>query len=124
ALVFSSGFATALGTLRALLGENDIVVIDKLSHASLIDGAQASGAMMRVFRHNKMDALEKHLKWARTTQSQDARLIICTESVFSMDGDCAPLAEIVALKNKYGAMLMLDEAHAVGVFGNKGRGLA
>ena len=124
ALAFSSGYATAVGTLRALVGEDDLVIIDKLSHASLIDGAQASGAMVRVFRHNKMDALEKHLKWARTTQSQDARVLICTESVFSMDGDCAPLEEIIALKNKYDAMLLLDEAHAVGVFGGKGRGLA
>ncbi len=124
ALTFSSGYATAVGTLQALLGKDDIVILDKLCHASLIDGARASGAIIRVFPHHKLDALESHLRWARTTQAQDARVLVCTESVFSMDGDRAPLAEIVEMKNRFGAMLMLDEAHAVGVFGKNGRGLA
>lgn len=124
ALAFGSGYATALGTIQALLGRGDIVVLDKLCHACLIDGARASGATIRVFPHNNVATLGSHLKWARTTQPQDARVLVCTESVFSMDGDLAPLAEIVGLKNRFGAMLMLDEAHAVGVLGKNGRGLA
>jgi 8-amino-7-oxononanoate synthase len=123
ALAFSSGYAAALGTIGALAGRNDVIILDKLSHASLIDGARLSGATVRVFPHNHVGKLESHVKWARE-QQPDARILIVTESVFSMDGDCAPLAEIVEIKTRYGAMLMLDEAHAVGVIGDHGRGLA
>ncbi|MEI8233129.1 MAG: 8-amino-7-oxononanoate synthase [Verrucomicrobiota bacterium] len=123
ALCFSSGYATALGTLGALAGKGDVIILDKLAHASLIDGARLSGAVLRVFPHNQVDKLEDHLQWARKEHA-DARVIVVTESVFSMDGDRAPLAELVEVKDRYGALLLLDEAHAVGVVGPNGRGLA
>ena len=123
ALAFSSGYATALGVLGAIAGAGDIVILDKLCHACIIDGARLSGATLRIFPHNNLDRLESHLRWARTKHPR-ARIIIATESVFSMDGDCAPLREIVALKERYGAWLLLDEAHAVGVHGERGAGLA
>ena len=123
ALSFSSGYAAAVGTLGALLGRDDVVILDKLAHASLVDGARLSGARLRVFPHNHLGKLESHLRWAREA-APDARVLVVTESVFSMDGDRAPLAEIVEIKNRYGAMLLLDEAHAVGVLGENGRGLA
>lgn len=122
-LVFTSGYAAALGTISAVVGKNDVVLMDKLCHASLIDGARLSGALIRVFPHNNTRKLGALLQWAWDTRP-DARVLILTESVFSMDGDCSPLAEIVQLKEKYGAWLMLDEAHAVGVIGEQGRGLA
>jgi len=123
ALSFSSGYAAAVGTLPALVGKQDVVVLDKLCHASLIDGARLSGAAIRVFPHNHLGKLESHLDWARR-ERPDGRVVIVTESVFSMDGDRAPLRAMVGLKKRFGAMLMLDEAHAVGVIGENGRGLA
>ena len=123
ALCFSSGYAAALGTIPALVTKNDVVLLDKLCHASLIDGAKLSGAVLRVFPHNQVRKLESHLEWARREHS-GKRVLIITESVFSMDGDRAPLRELVELKKRFGALLMLDEAHAVGVIGPNGRGLA
>lgn len=123
ALVFSSGYATAVGTIPALVGKNDVVILDKLCHASLIDGSKLSGATLRIFPHNHLKKLEDHLTWARRDDSE-RQVLIVTESVFSMDGDRAPLREIAALKRKFDALLMLDEAHAVGVIGPYGRGLA
>lgn len=123
ALTFSSGYATALGTLSALVGKDDVIILDKLAHASLIDGARLSGAVLRVFPHNDVAKLESHLEWARQAHP-DARVVVVTESIFSMDGDRAPLAEIVAAKDRHGALLLVDEAHAVGVVGSNGRGLA
>lgn len=124
ALTFSSGYATAIGTLTSLLGKEDIVILDKLCHACLIDGARLSGATIRVFPHNDLNRLEKHLKWARSKALPKSRILITTESVFSMDGDLAPLKEIAELKQRYNALLLLDEAHAVGTIGPEGRGLA
>ena len=123
ALAFSSGYATSVGTLTALAGPEDVIVLDKLAHASLIDGARLSRATLRVFPHNHLGKLESHLRWARETVP-DGRIIVVTESVFSMDGDRAPIEEIVAIKNRYGVLLLLDEAHAIGVIGDGGRGLA
>jgi 8-amino-7-oxononanoate synthase len=123
ALTFSSGYATAVGTLGALLHKDDVVILDKLCHASLIDGAKMSGAHIRIFPHNHLGKLESHLQWAGEN-FPEARVLVVTESVFSMDGDWAKLAEIVEVKRRYGALLMLDEAHAVGVIGVNGRGLA
>jgi 8-amino-7-oxononanoate synthase len=132
ALSFSSGYAAAIGAVGALVGKDDVVVIDKLVHASIVDGARLSGAKLRVFSHNDLNDLEKILKWADSGQNpkskiqnaNQARVLIITESVFSMDGDCAPLREMVELKNKYGAWLMVDEAHATGLYGKHRRGLA
>ena len=123
ALVFSSGYAAALGTLGALCRKDDVIILDKLAHACLIDGARLSGAHLRVFPHNHMGKLESHLQWAGEN-FPEARVVVVTESVFSMDGDWAALCEIVELKRRYGALLLLDEAHAVGVIGLQGRGLA
>lgn len=118
ALAFSSGFAVAQGVLPALLGPGDTVLLDKLSHACLVDAARLSGATLRVFPHNHLEKLERLLQTAR------GRVLIVTESIFSMDGDAAALREIVELKDRHGAWLLLDEAHAVGVLGPQGRGLA
>jgi 8-amino-7-oxononanoate synthase len=123
ALTFSSGYATALGTIPALVSKGDVVVLDKLCHASLIDGTKLSGALIRVFPHNHLGKLESHLQWSRREHPRK-RILIVTESVFSMDGDLAPLREIIDLKKQFGALLLLDEAHAVGVLGSNGRGLA
>jgi len=120
-LSFSSGYAAALGTVPALVGEGDIVVVDKLVHSSLVDAARLSGAKLRVFKHNDLVDLERILKWAGET---GANTLIITESVFSMDGDIAPLGNIVKLKEAYGAWLMLDEAHATGLYGKGRRGVA
>lgn len=123
ALTFSSGYATALGTIPALVGREDVVIVDKLAHASLIDGIRLSGAVVRVFPHNHLGKLESHLAWA-ADHFPEGRKLVVTESVFSMDGDRAPLLEIVAMKKRHRALLLLDEAHAVGVLGAQGRGLA
>jgi 8-amino-7-oxononanoate synthase len=143
ALVFSTGYGAALGAICALIGTGDVIVVDKLVHACIIDAARLSGAKVRVFDHNDLDQLESILQWAGKRQpstrfSRDTspatpgpspgterpRALIVTESVFSMDGDCAPLPEIVDLKENYGAWLMVDEAHATGLYGKTGCGLA
>ncbi|MCX6896991.1 MAG: 8-amino-7-oxononanoate synthase [Verrucomicrobia bacterium] len=133
ALTFSTGYAAALGTITALLGKDDIIILDKLVHASIVDAAKLSGAILRIFAHNDLDDLEKKIQWAdvriravndKTNVAFRARTLIVTESIFSMDGDAAPLREIVALKEKYGAWLMVDEAHATGLYGVNRRGLA
>lgn len=124
ALAFSSGYAASVGTLGAFLRPGDVVILDKLAHASLVDGARLSGASMRVFAHNDVAQLEKRLAWAANATGPDGRVLVGTESIFSMDGDRAPLTEIVALKERYGALLLLDEAHAFGLVGRDGRGLA
>jgi 8-amino-7-oxononanoate synthase len=120
ALVFSSGYAAALGTIPALVGKNDIVILDKLAHASLIDAARLSGATVRTFPHNDMGRLEALL--AKITPGK-TRVLVVTESIFSMDGDAAPLRELVELKDRFGAWLLVDEAHATGLYGATGAGL-
>lgn len=122
ALLFSTGYAAALGTIPCLVGSGDVVVLDKLAHACLIDGAKLSGASLRIFPHNNVAKLRHHLLWARRTYPQGKTLIV-TESVFSMDGDFAALAEIAALKAEFRALLLVDEAHATGVIGPQGAGL-
>jgi 8-amino-7-oxononanoate synthase len=132
ALTFSSGYAAATGTIGALLDSNDVVVVDKLVHACIVDGARLSGAKLRVFGHNNLDDLAKILRWADRRHASPPlsptdrrpRTLIITESIFSMDGDQAPLREMVALKEKFGAWLMVDEAHATGLYGKMRRGLA
>jgi 8-amino-7-oxononanoate synthase len=123
ALSFSTGYATAIGTICALLDKQDAIVIDKRVHACIVDAARLCGAKLRVFAHNDLDDLENILKWA-AGRDPKSQILIVTESVFSMDGHRAPLQELVALKEKYGAWLMLDEAHATGLYGSRRRGLA
>jgi len=120
ALVFSSGYAAALGTIPALVGKDDTVILDKLAHASLIDGARLSGATVRTFPHNNLGRLEELLG---KISSGKTRILVVTESIFSMDGDAAPLRELVELKDRFGAWLLIDEAHATGLYGATGAGL-
>ena len=121
ALSFSSGYAAALGTVPALVGQGDVVILDKLVHACLVDAARLSGAKLRVFKHNDLADLEAILQWS---SGRDGNTLVISESVFSMDGDQAPLRDLVQLKNRYGAWLMLDEAHATGLYGEGRRGIA
>lgn len=123
ALTFSSGFATALGVIPAVVGKNDFVILDRLSHACLVDGARLSEATLRVFPHNDLRKLGHLLRSCRE-KSSTARILVATESVFSMDGDLCPLREIVELVESHSAFLLLDEAHAFGVLGESGMGLA
>jgi 8-amino-7-oxononanoate synthase len=123
AIAFESGYAAALGTIPALFGQGDVIILDKLAHASLIDGARLSGAEIRVYPHNRLERLQELLRWARQKRC-DAKILVVTESIFSMDGDCCPLPQIVELKDEFGAALLLDEAHALGVIGPNGAGLA
>jgi 8-amino-7-oxononanoate synthase len=131
-LTFSSGYAAAAGAICSLLDSNDVIAVDKLVHACIIDAARLSGAKMRVFGHNNLNDLEKILLWAEERHASPAlsqtdhrpRTLIVTESVFSMDGDRAPLRELVKLKEQFGVWLMVDEAHATGLYGKSRRGLA
>ncbi len=116
ALLFGSGFAANTGVISALVGRGDTVIADRLCHASIYDGVRLSRARLLRFRHNDCNHLEECLSRAR------GRALVVVESVYSMDGDLAPLEEIVALKEQRCAMLMVDEAHAVGVFGPAGSG--
>ena len=124
ALSFANGYATAIGVLGAFLTKGDVVILDKLCHASLIDGARQSGATLRVYPHNDLNKLEDLLGHYRERLPGSSRLIIVTESIFSMDGDRAPLPEIINLAEQHHALLLLDEAHAVGILGSGGQGLA
>ena len=119
AVLFPTGFAANLGTIAALVRTDDAVFCDRLNHASLVDGCRLSGAKLRVYRHDRLDVLERELSKA----DSGARRWIVTDSVFSMDGDLAPLADLCDLAERYGAELIVDEAHATGVFGDNGRGV-
>jgi 8-amino-7-oxononanoate synthase len=123
ALVFSSGFATALGVIPAVVGKEDFIVLDKLCHACLVDASRLSGATIRVFPHNDLGKLARLLSSIRAKHPH-ARILAVTESVFSMDGDLCPLRETVDLTEQHDALLLLDEAHGFGVLGENGMGLA
>ncbi len=118
ALVFQSGFTANVGVLSSLLDERDVVISDALNHASIIDGIRLTKAARRIYQHSDMADLEKALQ---ETGSYRKRLIV-TDGVFSMDGDVARLPEIVELAEQYDALVMVDDAHASGVFGRNGRG--
>ncbi len=123
ALTFSSGYAAAMGTIPAICTKGDVIILDKLCHACLVDASRLSGADMRVFPHNDLHMLESHLKWAATSRA-GCRVLVLAESVYSMDGDAASLREMAEPKARFGAWLFLAEAHGVGVFGENGRGLS
>lgn len=119
ALVFSTGFQTNLGTISALVGKGDVVITDKEDHASIIDGCRLALGQMKRFAHSDMKALERTL----ASCDPEAGKLVVVDGVFSMGGDIAPLPEIVSLCKKYGARLMVDDAHSLGVLG-EGRGTA
>lgn len=121
ALFFTTGYVANVGLLSSVVGKDDVIFSDARNHASLIDGMRLSGARKVIYRHLDLNALEDAL---RREAGAPWRKVIVTESVFSMDGDIAPLAEIVNLAEKYDAAVILDEAHATAVHGPSGRGLA
>jgi glycine C-acetyltransferase len=119
-VVFQSGFAANAGTVSAVLGKDDIVVSDELNHASIIDGCRLSRATIKVFPHKDVDAARRVLQALPAGKMSHTLLI--TDGVFSMDGDLGPLPELCALAEEYGCIMMVDDAHASGVFGRNGRG--
>jgi len=118
ALLFQSGFTANAGTVAAILGKEDVVVSDELNHASIIDGCRLSGAERKVFPHKDIAAARRCLEASRTAR----RVLVITDGVFSMDGDLARLADLAALAREFGAIMMVDDAHASGVVGAGGRG--
>lgn len=118
-LLFTSGYQANIGTISALVGAGDEVFSDELNHASLIDGCRISRATVRVYGHCDVGQLERQL-----SRSSARRKLIVTDSIFSMDGDAAPLRDIVEVAERHGALVMIDEAHATGVLGARGSGLA
>ncbi|MFP5206823.1 MAG: glycine C-acetyltransferase [Acidobacteriota bacterium] len=118
-VVFQSGFAANAGTVSAILGKEDYILSDELNHASIIDGARLSRATIKVFRHKDADHCEQLLL---ELQDKPGHKLIITDGVFSMDGDIGPVDKLAALAEKYGAIMMVDDAHASGVLGRNGRG--
>lgn len=121
ALAFNTGYMANAGVIPALVGRGDFVVSDALSHASIVDGCRLSRAKVRVFPHGDLDALEQAL---REAASSGRRVLLAVDGVYSMDGDLAPLPEMVPLARRYGAMVLLDDAHGTGTLGATGRGTA
>ena len=119
AVLFPTGYAANVGTIVALVGDEDVVFCDRLNHASLIDGCRLSGAKLRVFRHSELETLERELQKA----AEFRRRLIVTDAVFSMDGDLTPLRELCDLAERFDADVLVDEAHGTGVFGEHGRGV-
>jgi glycine C-acetyltransferase len=121
ALAFNTGYMANAGVIPALVGPDDAIVSDELNHASIIDGARLSRARVSVFRHNDLDSLHHTLKDAA---DRSRRVLLAIDGVFSMDGDFAPLPAMVELAKRYGAMVLVDDAHGTGTLGARGRGSA
>jgi glycine C-acetyltransferase len=120
ACVFATGYSANVGVISAVCGKNDLVILDRYSHASMVDGAKLSGAQLKVFRHNDVAHLDSVLR-----RNCDARTrLVAVEGIYSMDGDAAPLDEILKVVRKHNALLLVDEAHSTGVLGEGGRGAA
>ena len=122
ALVYQSGFATNAGLIPQLAGEGDVIISDELNHGSIIDGVRLSRAERMVYAHNDMGELEKRLNEAEAKNYR--RILIISDGVFSMDGDIAPVDQIVKAAEPHGAMIYIDDAHGEGVMGDGGRGIA
>lgn len=120
AIVFNSGYAANTGIIPALAGEADVILSDRLNHSSIVDGCRLSKARVLVYRHKDMNRVEELLK----TCTDARRRLIVTDGVFSMDGDIAPLPDLVSLSEKFDVVLMVDDAHATGVLGKNGKGTA
>jgi len=118
-VVFQSGFTANAGTVQAILSREDIIISDQLNHASIIDGCRLSRAEIKIFPHKDIEACETILKGL---EGRSCRKLLITDGVFSMDGDIAPLPQLVELAEKYGCIMMIDDAHAAGVLGRNGRG--
>ncbi len=118
-VVFQSGFTANAGTVQAILAKEDVIISDELNHASIIDGCRLSRAEIKIFPHKDVDACEKILK---EIAGRTRRKLLITDGVFSMDGDIAPLPTLVELAEKYGCIMMIDDAHSSGVLGRSGRG--
>src|ERR671939_235499 len=119
ALMFQSGFTANAGTVAAILDREDVIVSDQLNHASIIDGARLSRAEIRVFPHKDAKAADQLLE---ETKVPGRHQLLITDGVFSMDGDIAPLPDLVEVAKKHGAIMMIDDAHASGVLGENGKG--
>lgn len=123
ALVFNTGYSANTGIIPAIAGSVDMILSDELNHASIVDGARLSKAKVKIYRHREINHLEKLLKtFSMSGKSKGKQCLIITDTVFSMDGDIAPLRDFVSLAEKYNALLMIDDAHGTGVLGKKGRG--
>ena len=120
ALVFSTGFQTNLGVIATMTGRNDVILIDELDHASIIDGSRLSLSRVLKFRHNNMESLERQL----SNIDHECVKLIVVDGIFSMEGDIVKLPELVELSKKYDANIVVDDAHAIGVLGDKGAGTA
>jgi glycine C-acetyltransferase len=120
ACVFAAGYSANVGVISAVCGKNDAVILDRLAHASMVDGARLSGAEIKVFHHNDVEHLDRVLRRNRDANTR----LVCVEGIYSMDGDAAPLDEILKVCRKHDALLLVDEAHSTGVLGKGGRGAA
>ena len=118
--LFATGYSANVGVISAVAGKHDLVVLDRLAHASLVDGAKLSGARTKVFRHNDAEHLDHVLRRNATSRLK----LVCIEGIYSMDGDMAPLDEIFEVVRRHDALLLVDEAHSTGVLGAEGRGIA
>jgi 8-amino-7-oxononanoate synthase len=121
AATFASGYDANIAAITSLFGDKDVAILDQYAHQSIVDGVRMAGSELRRFRHNDMEDLERRLRQAKNRGAQ--RILVAVDSVFSMDGDQAPIADLIALKKKYGAFLLVDEAHALGCVGHSGRGI-